>query len=760
MSGLSRSEDMTERERQQHARELSAALKEGKLPTTQQATAAIEKIQKEGLLRDTNQELSREGQRVAASAEHLLDDSKRILAEKNAGDQLQQAVYYGVKAAQQTTSTASNVAAGGVIDTETAAQAKEHIRETYERALELARIIVSRPGFRRFLDDASSIVQDILRYNLIEHGGQTGQAIAREMEKPQSGIKEGTQAGIEEYRQQPGTGPQVVDSAYASQQNISGESNEPFGNVKSQINTGMEQGQAHAEEWRKGNTSTRDATKRAVDTVADVMENVVPPETRESVSRATQPHVERYRSGEVSATQAAQEGLRELKISSKQTAQAAREKIAQLEIPQEKIDELIERLKDAFRDIQDDPYYQYAVEDLIAVVKELSTKATGMVQQAVEQVKPVSETTQQREARIATENARQLVENFAGGRSLQPIIDSVLEIKQRLMRDPDLKDYLNDVNTFINRSMTDRTYLDTQDFKGIATDLMRRAFQLRDEKLGGPMDRLSKETSAFVTALQNDEATNVIRKDLEDLAQNLFLDSQGRPTFKPELAKDFVKILPKLADRLGYIPISRIEHSDEDITYIVDNLVLKCSQITPKYLRIETDTAVDVINTQKSHNVITFHISKIQATARDVVFLYNKKTGFPKMGDTGIADLDILDDGVQITMTLEPDMDPKSPNTLRVKYCKVHIDSLKLRIRDSKHDVLYKVMSPFINTFLKKKVESSTEDTLRNLIFRLDEKVKGMSTTGRVGHYRSEYKPLPKTGIPEWGSKAYSVTEE
>ena len=108
MSGLSRSEDMAERERQQHARELSAALKEGKLPTTQQATAAIEKIQKEGLLRDTNQELSREGQRVAASAEHLLDDSKRILAEKNAGDQLQQAVYYGVKAAQQTTSTASS----------------------------------------------------------------------------------------------------------------------------------------------------------------------------------------------------------------------------------------------------------------------------------------------------------------------------------------------------------------------------------------------------------------------------------------------------------------------------------------------------------------------------------------------------------------------------------------------------------------------------------------------------------------------------
>jgi len=90
------------------------------------------------------------------------------------------------------------------------------------------------------------------------------------------------------------------------------------------------------------------------------------------------------------------------------------------------------------------------------------------------------------------------------------------------MRDPDLKDYLNDVNTFINRSMTDRTYLDTQDFKGIATDLMRRAFQLRDEKLGGPMDRLSKETSAFVTALQNDEATNVIRKDLEDLAQSMY----------------------------------------------------------------------------------------------------------------------------------------------------------------------------------------------------------------------------------------------
>jgi hypothetical protein len=72
----------------------------GKLPTTSQLTSSIDDIQKSEVLYETARGMSPSGKKVLVDTEKVLDSAKIVLEEKNAGDELQNMVYYGTQAAK------------------------------------------------------------------------------------------------------------------------------------------------------------------------------------------------------------------------------------------------------------------------------------------------------------------------------------------------------------------------------------------------------------------------------------------------------------------------------------------------------------------------------------------------------------------------------------------------------------------------------------------------------------------------------------
>lgn len=95
------------------------------------------------------------------------------------------------------------------------------------------------------------------------------------------------------------------------------------------------------------------------------------------------------------------------------------------------------------------------------------------------------------------------------------------------------------------------------------------------------------------------------------------------------------------------------------------------------------------------HEII-ITLSQMQADMRDVAFYFKKKSGIPKLSDSGLADVVVGGDGVGVTIHLSSTKnDPTS--FFNVKNVHVTIDSLKFSIRDSKHDLLYKTLKPLVS---------------------------------------------------------------
>jgi hypothetical protein len=87
--------------------------------------------------------------------------------------------------------------------------------------------------------------------------------------------------------------------------------------------------------------------------------------------------------------------------------------------------------------------------------------------------------------------------------------------------------------------------------------------------------------------------------------------------------------------RLRYIPLPRIELSDEDYDIAFDNVVLSTENILPNLVEFAVQKEVQLsprpeLPDAYFMNVINLNIFQIQADIRNVEFAYRKKS-FPKM---------------------------------------------------------------------------------------------------------------------------------
>ena len=80
-----------------------------------------------------------------------------------------------------------------------------------------------------------------------------------------------------------------------------------------------------------------------------------------------------------------------------------------------------------------------------------------------------------------------------------------------------------------------------------------------------------------------------IGSNFAQLAKDALFDADGNLTFKPELWADVrQKIIPGFISELGYIPIPRIEYTDDQIDLVIENLALSGKNIFPNLITMET----------------------------------------------------------------------------------------------------------------------------------------------------------------------------
>jgi hypothetical protein len=104
---------------------------------------------------------------------------------------------------------------------------------------------------------------------------------------------------------------------------------------------------------------------------------------------------------------------------------------------------------------------------------------------------------------------------------------------------------------------------------------------------------------------------------------------------------------------VGYVPIPRIEYTDENLDLVVENLTLQGRNLFPKILAVEANNYIKfspyaAISDDSRHR-ITLDLQQMQADMRDVAFYYRKK-GIPRMTDSGLADVILGGQGLSVSL--------------------------------------------------------------------------------------------------------------
>jgi hypothetical protein len=357
-----------------------------------------------------------------------------------------------------------------------------------------------------------------------------------------------------------------------------------------------------------------------------------------------------------------------------------------------------------------------------------------------------AETAGERELQLTAENAKSLIERWIN-RSLDPLIDLTDELAKKLERDQETRDLFKDIIRLVRKCLDEEGFLDNNK-EEIKNQFVEKRENLRNvlkQKYEPTRKQLSEELNQVLQNLRSDEAVQEFSDSFRHLMQTIFLDAQGNPILKPELIRDCQLIFPELLEKLRYIAIPKIEASTDDYNYCYEDIVVRTSQLYPENFSINllANISRDITNKDAPanlENIISVKMHDLRANITNVRFWFEKKTGFPKMTDSGLVDIRIYGrDGLSIELEIEPTAPPsfqkekqpaakisnKEPQSkIRSVKCKIH--KLDLHFHETNHDMLYAVFSPFIESFFKSKVESTIEEKLKEMVNKIDDSIQSL----------------------------------
>ncbi|KAF5368710.1 hypothetical protein D9615_010299 [Tricholomella constricta] len=406
--------------------------------------------------------------------------------------------------------------------------------------------------------------------------------------------------------------------------------------------------------------------------------------------------------------------------------------------PPERREQFIYRGKKVIIECQKHEDYQEALRWLLSYIEEYAAHGRSAAHTQKEGVRGVSEN---KSLKRAITEIRTLLERFANGKSMEMILDAFSALRDDAHRDKELRDWFKAVDQYMRKVvLLEPGYVLEPDCNSQANRLRDGGRQFYDVKYKGHFDHLFNNISDWFRAM-GDDPTNVrFGEDWARLTRDLLFDSEGSLKFKKELWNDIRKvILPQLVDKVGYIPIPRIEYTDDSLDLVVENLTLSGRNLFPNVVALEAHNFVRFSPynaiTDESRHRFTLTFGQMQADMRDVAFYYKKKTGVPRMSDSGLADVVVGGEGLTATVVLVSAGKDRS-SVFKVQDVHVKVAALKFSIRDSKHDFLYKTLKPLATALVKRQIQKAMADAIHTGLEYVDGQL--VSVRDRMESAKSE----------------------
>jgi len=223
--------------------------------------------------------------------------------------------------------------------------------------------------------------------------------------------------------------------------------------------------------------------------------------------------------------------------------------------------------------------------------------------------------------------------------------------------------------------------------------------------------------------IRNDEFVTVLRHYAGLVAEDLsYTDTEGRTQIDLEAIGKLRNVIgPVLAETFKYIPVPRIERSDERREFWVDDIVVCGYDVLPDNIgfQLESDSEVSIrdIETKRFHTRLIITLKNIRTELKNLSFYYQKKT-FPTLTESGRATLRLSGDGASLTMIFQVVQNPED-KVPRLGEGEVYFNIHQLEILYDKGTLKHDILVPMVTGMFKQQIQLEIEREIERNILKL-----------------------------------------
>ncbi|KAF8943954.1 hypothetical protein BGZ47_004848 [Haplosporangium gracile] len=683
------------------------ALVQGRLPTNDQLDNFLAMAQSSTALESRQHMLSADGQSLYKDFQELVRTTRGIVYEKNEQELFQNFIYHCTQASDSV--GAQNVSAPDMSVGVSSQKAKKEGKETLDSMVAVAKLVTTNADFRTILQELFTLAKEV--------------------------FSEGSQ--------------KAAQSATTASEKFSTKTNEISANATDATQTG----------GSKLQEGIQKATNMVQGIVGNAQEDPINTarETRDDIANQSSASKEYAQKRSADMKKQLAQQTEDFKVRAQSQATQARDDAkvyANSKMPPERRRALIERLKAIVGQIQADPQYQNAINSIMNLVgtwRQRSQQPAGNI------TTEASKVIQDPNVEAAILEFKVILQRWAQGYGLDPIIGYVQNMWRKTMVDPELNQYLNNLSGFMTRAVREPNYVTSQQINADAEALMNHGQTLLEVKYKPDTEAVLNEGQIFLDKLNNDPKSKEVAANFQKFAKHLFYDNNGKLKFKPHLFDDFRYVfMPAMLESFQFIPIPRIEYSDMKVDLMFDNMILTSTDLLPRLFEVNMNNQLRMVprganknDRSKDANKHDFNmlIQGLEANIRDVDYFVRTKEGF-KFKDQGIADILINKKGMDIKV-----MGRKSPETVEapslvtIDNVQVKIHALTIKMHNSEHPALYALAQPFIKSVVKKAVAHALETQIKEALTSGDKAVATSIRDTRI-----------KTGKNTFGALVDSAT--
>lgn len=426
--------------------------------------------------------------------------------------------------------------------------------------------------------------------------------------------------------------------------------------------------------------------------------------------------------------------------------------------PKQRRDAVINRLKKALADVQSNPDFQETFEFLASLMTDYISHIRDTIVQQGKKVKKETEELQYDEHfAMALQRGKQIIQAFAGEKSLDPLRDALAEVIRDVETDPDLTAFWEDVADLFKKMLREPGFATTDAADAEAHELLDRSkhlLELKTDTYNPHVQSLFDEINAYTTAIQNDKANRrVVAASKKVWSDLVVLDSSsGASKFRARVVRDIIDVmLPKLIEEIKYIPLPRVEYQDKDYDLILENVVLESDHFLPHRLLLEAHTRAEYLSSQSQtftrHYISSTRLSinQLSLTLKDTSFILRKKTGLIPFSDRGFFDLDLtlsceilLDKATVVSDDDDEDNDDGDGGEwFRVRSVEVKVDSLTYKY-NAYHSWAASLCGVVVRPMVKRLVERVAAEKIREALEMIEREGHALVERARVATIASK----------------------